>query len=363
MFSGKRVRQARELKRLTQKELAHRIGKSQAAITHVERGFKDPSPDFIAAIAQQTGLPISFFTTDPPIEFPVDVLLFRARTSMTRRDALAASRYAEIIFEMGMTLSSYVTQIPLRLQKSTKSPANAARETRKWLGLPLDEPIQHLTNAMERAGIVVMAIPLDQDDIDAFSTWIENAPVIALCSGKSLGDRKRWSSGHELGHLVLHSERTIRSNEHKEADQFAGELLLPEKAMRREITSPVTITSLAALKPRWGVSIQALVYRAHELGIITDRQYRYLFEQISIRGWRTREPQNLDIPVEKPRALRKIVELSPFGNNYSRLASEVNLSVENVKEILDSYDDLSGLPLPDQRETSGKLIILHRKQG
>jgi Zn-dependent peptidase ImmA (M78 family) len=88
---------------------------------------------------------------------------------------------------------------------------------------------------------------------------------------------------------------------------------MPEKAMRREITTPVTLTSLAALKPRWGVSIQTLIYRAHQLGIIADRQYRYLFEQISIRGWRTREPENLDIPVERSRTLRKIVELLPLG--------------------------------------------------
>ena len=264
MFSGKRVRQARELRRLTQTELARLIGKSQAAVTHVERGFKEPSADLIAAIAQHTHLPVSFFTTDPPVTFPVDVLLFRARSAMKRRDALAAARYAEIIFEMGVTLSAYVTAIPLRLEKSSKSPAEAAREARRWLGLSADEPIQHLVNAMERAGILVMPIPVEQDDIDAFSTWIDKVPVVALCTGRNSGDRKRWSAGHERGHLVLHFDKTIRSDEHRQADIFAGELLLPEKAMRREIVSPVTITSLAELKPRWGVSIQALIYRAHE---------------------------------------------------------------------------------------------------
>lgn len=362
MFSGKRVRQARELRRLTQSELARLIGKSQAAITHIERGFKEPSADLIAAIAQHTHFPVVFFTTDPPVSFPVEVLLFRARAAMTRRDALGAARYAEIIFEMGMNLAPYVTQIPLQLERSAKSPVEAAREARRWLGLSADDPIQHLVNAMERAGISVFPIPIEQDDIDAFSTWIDNRPVVALCMGRNSGDRKRWSAAHELGHLVLHFDKAIRSAEHKQADVFAGELLLPEKSMRREISSPVTLTSLATLKPRWGTSIQALIYRSHELGIITDRQYRYLFEQVSIRGWRAQEPKNLDIAVEKPRALRKIVEVSPFANNPVRLAAELRLSVDNVKELLASYDERASLPSSsDTREISSK--VLRFKQG
>lgn len=364
MFSGKRVRQARELRRLTQEELARLIRRSQSAVTHVERGFKEPSAEFIADVALHTRFPVAFFTTDPPVEFPVEVLLFRARASMTRRDALAAARYAEIVFEMSMNLASYVTGIPLKLERSTKSPPDAAREARRWLGLPPDEPIPHLINAMERSGIMVLAIPLEQSDIDAFSAWIQNVPIVALCAGQEGGDRKRWSAGHELGHLILHFDKTIRSDEHAQADRFASELLLPEKAMRLEIVSPVTVTSLAAMKLRWGVSIQALICRSHELGIITERQYRYLFEQISVRGWRTREPANLDIPIEKPRALRKIVELSPFGKNPNRLATELRLNVEHVQEILNVYDDLTfPAQARDEREISGKVITLRGRRG
>ncbi len=364
MFNGKRIRQARELRRLTQGELARLIGRSQAAIAHVERGFKQASVDLISAVAQHTRFPISFFTATSPVEFPVEVLLFRARASMTRRDAQAAARYAEIIFEMGMNLSSYVTTLPLKLEKSSKSPSEAARETRRWLGLSADEPIQHLINAVERAGIVVLAIPVEgQSDIDAFSAWVQDTPVIALCSGKGAGDRKRFSAGHELGHLVLHFNKNIRSNEHNEADEFSAELLLPEKAMRREITSPVTLSTLAALKPRWGVSIQTLVYRAHQLGIIGDRQYRYLFEQISIRGWRTREPENLDVAVEKPRRLKKIVELLPFGNNASRLAAELHLTTENVREILSLYDDMADVRPDGDQPLSNKVIPLRSRRA
>jgi Zn-dependent peptidase ImmA (M78 family)/transcriptional regulator with XRE-family HTH domain len=360
MFSGRRVRQARELRRLTQKELARLIGRSQGTVTHVERGFKEPSSALIAAIAQHTHFPVSFFTTEPSVEFPVEVLLFRARASMTRTDAVAAARYAEIIFEMSMSLAPYVTKIPLRLEKTSKPPSEAAKEARRWLGLPDDEPIQHLVNLLERAGLLVIPIPIEQPDIDAFSAWIQGTPVIALCVGRDAGDRKRWNAAHELGHLTMHFGRTIRGDQHREADQFAGELLLPEKAMRREIVSPVTLTSLAALKPKWGVSIQALIHRAYDLGLVAERQYRYLFEQIAIRGWKRREPENLDIRVEKPRALKKIVEVTQLGRNLPGLAADLHLSVSHVKEILDAYEDISS---KDSQAISSKVVSLRRKES
>jgi len=67
--------------------------------------------------------------------------------------------------------------------------------------------------------------------------------------------------------------QTIRddlSEIERDANLFAAELLMPETAMRQEIVSPVTLPSLAAMKPRWRVSIQALIRRAYELEIITS---------------------------------------------------------------------------------------------
>jgi hypothetical protein len=93
------------------------------------------------------------------------------------------------------------------------------------------------------------------------------------------------------------------------------------------------------------------------LGIITNRQYRYLFEQLSAKGWRMQEPSNLDIQAEKPRALRKMAELL-YGNpiDYSRLASEARLSIPMVKEIMEGYAEAPSVPREDQ--ASSKVIPL-----
>src|SRR5207237_8359972 len=118
----------------------------------------------------------------------------------------------------------------------------------------------------------------------------------------------------------------------------AGEFLMPEKAMRLEIVSPVNLDTLAPLKPRWGVSIQALIVRARELDIISPRKYTYLFQQLSMRGWRNREPRIFDIPLEKPRLVRQIAEMI-YGIpiQYNKLAEDVGMQESFVKSIIEAH--------------------------
>ena len=127
-------------------------------------------------------------------------------------------------------------------------------------------------------------------------------------------------------------------DQEKRAYAFAAELLMPEAAMHREITSPITLSSLAILKPRWRVSIQALIRRAYDLQLVPQRQYRYLFEQLSAKGWRTKEPSNLDVPIEKPRALRQMAELI-YGQSidYERMAADMHLSIPFVRQVMQDY--------------------------
>ncbi len=361
MFYGERLRQARELRRLTQSALGELVGRSQGTIANLEAGLLLPSQELLADIAKGTGFPASFFPRAVLVEFPSESLMFRARAATTRSDAAAARRFAEIVYEVvTRVLERYVDPIPISVEKTTASPIVAAQQTRRLMGLLPDQPITNVIHAIEKAGVVVLALPISLEKIDAFSAWIgpDNRPVIAICGGKP-GDRLRWNVSHELGHLLLHSDRRqIRAQEHREADQFAAELLLPEVAMHEEIGSAVTLSSVAALKPKWGVAMQAIVRRASDLSLVTERQYRYLFEQFGMKGWRTREPANLDVPMEKPSALRQMAEIA-YGTpvNYRRLASEAQLTVEIVKQIIEGYEE-SATPAPFHK--SGKVIQMRR---
>ena len=131
--------------------------------------------------------------------------------------------------------------LPIGLPRIQESPSNAAQHMRQVMGIAPDIPILHVIDAIERLGVVILALPLSLDRIDAFSTWIgaeSPKPIIATCSGKP-GDRMRFSVAHELGHLVMHyGRKQLRAEDHHEADHFAGAFMMPEVSMRREFTYP-----------------------------------------------------------------------------------------------------------------------------
>ena len=152
---------------------------------------------------------------------------------------------------------------------------------------------------LERHGVIVLASPVRAMLHDAYSLWagINRERAVIIAAAGLPGDRLRFSVAHELRHLTC-TARGTRSEIEREADLFAAELLMPEEAMKNEIVPPVTLAGLAALKLKWGVAIQALVRRAFDLSIVSDRQYRYLMQQIGAHGWRKKEP--IEVPSEKP---------------------------------------------------------------
>jgi Zn-dependent peptidase ImmA (M78 family)/DNA-binding XRE family transcriptional regulator len=360
MFSGERLRQARELLSLTQTDLAKLVRRSQAAIANIEAGLLEPSAEVAESIANRTRFPLTFFTDHPRFHFPVETLMFRAKASASRRETIAACRHAEVSLELIELLEASVTQIPIRLQKSSQTPEVAAQHARHLFGIGADQPIRNLIDLVERTGVTALALPIDLAKIDAFSIWLTavgRRPIIAACRRKA-GDRLRFSIAHELGHLVLHGElKRLRPHEHQQADRFAAELLMPAVAMRQEIETPVTLSRIAPLKLRWGVSLQALVRRAHDLGVIANRQYRYLFEQLSARGWRTNEPANLAVAQERPRALRKMAEVI-YGDpiDYGRFSSDARLSVSYLKDLMEGYAEAP--PAVEGAIASSKVIQL-----
>lgn len=366
MINGYRIRQARELARLTQAELADAVETVQSSIAQIESGRLQPSESLIEAIALRLGFPVSFFSRNDPPNFPLGSLLFRSHVNMPANERAEISRLGQIEFEIAAVLTKRVrNKIALRLPQLTEEPIDyvtAAQLTRNALGLSLDVPIPHLVRVVEQSGTIVLTLPSHFETCDAFSLWanvpssqaaFEMKKPLVVLSGETPGDRLRSSLAHEIGHLVMHQaiRGTTREME-EEAYKFGAELLLPEVAMREEITTPVTLTSLSKLKPIWGVSIQMLIRRAYDLDIITERQYKYLFKQLAERGWRKNEP--IALQVEKPRALRQMAEIV-YGNpiNYQRLAHDLDMHPHFVKRILGAFAS---------REEYGTLTTIKREE-
>jgi len=102
--------------------------------------------------------------------------------------------------------------------------------------------------------------------------------------------------------------------------------------------------------------MQAIARRARDLQSITDRQFRYLMQQMSMKGWRTSEPEFGPIKQERPRAIRKLIEVA-FGAKATpqEMAKEFNLSTSFMIDLLEMSSPPPGnqiMPKKQDREST-----------
>lgn len=357
-MSADRIKAARELLGLSQGELASAAGLSQGLISQVERGQKAATEETLRAVAESTGLPWKFFTKElrPTTG---DSLRFRKYQTASAKDTARAHRTFTELADAASDLMDWAKQPIPSLPICSPHALDWARvevlavETRSALGVEEDGPIRHLTRALERASVPVAPVVFadlsgeERDEVAAVghfglsSRSGENSrPTIGYFP--SSGDRQRFTLAHELGHLVMHIDNSSDGNQEKEADRFAGALLMPESAARRVLGPTLTLRDFAVVKSEWGISIQALVMRAFHLELIDAERRVSLYKQISARGWRRSEP--VVVKNESPALLGTLISRRYGGrdNLYVRAAEDIGLPPVHLRSTMPPPKSLEG---------------------
>jgi Zn-dependent peptidase ImmA (M78 family) len=194
-----------------------------------------------------------------------------------------------------------------------------------------------LVRRIERLGCVVIRLPVNETGIDAFSVPYSDRPIIVLGSDNEAFDRYRWNAAHELGHLVIHGQLKSEPTKEQEthADRFAAALLMPSTEVRFLLPRYVDWSVFLGLKRDWGVSIAALINRAHQLELLTDAQRTRAFKTMSYRGWRKQEPVDLG-PPESPSLLELAVQatIETQGIDQRGVARMARLAAEDVERLV-----------------------------
>jgi Zn-dependent peptidase ImmA (M78 family) len=135
------------------------------------------------------------------------------------------------------------------------------------------------------------------------------------------GDRQRFSIAHELGHLML---RPKGLDDEKAAHRFAAAFLVPEAAVKYELRGKridICLYELHLLKHKYGLSMQAWIYRAKDLGIISDERAAAIFKRFRALGRHKREPGG-EIPLEWPMRFEILVNLALAEEAISKRRAE-----------------------------------------
>lgn len=284
-----------------------------------------PPYENVVKIAKTLNFPVEYFLTEDKCITVTTNTYFRSQATAKKREQNAQKKKLEYVAKMYEILSEYVdfpkvsstlsqgiyadfdvnvNEDDEEMQKDIEKLTLSLRE--KW-GLGLD-PIQNMQYLLESKGIVVTGFYNIDDKIDAFSQKIfmkdsKLIYIIALALGKKPKERLRFDMAHELGHIILHnwdeSTEDLSRDEfniiERQANIFASSFMLPKESFGEMVRPYATnIEFYRALKKKWGVSMQAMMYRARQLEIISGNQFQYMMRQVSQRGWRKHEPGDVE---------------------------------------------------------------------
>jgi Zn-dependent peptidase ImmA (M78 family)/DNA-binding XRE family transcriptional regulator len=344
---GERIKQGRQIRGYSQRELANAAGVSAQAISKYERDRDVPGSGVLIRLSRALDVGVEFFVR--PSRISRISPSFRKHCSLSRKaeGAVIANirdwleKYLEIENILFPDEKDFAFKYPAgfpRLVQSFADVEAAVVDLRDAWDLGLD-CIENLTSLLEDRGIKVGIVDAD-DDFDACTFDAEDdrsIMVIAVRSGIP-GDRQRFSLAHELGHLMLETKDGL--DPEKAANRFAGAFLVPNAAVKfelRNIRKTIGDYELHMLKDKYGLSMQAWVFRARDLGFISEERALALFKRFRANGWHMKEPGEPYFPERPIRFTRLVMGALVEGIISENRASELlgkplQLFLSEVKE-------------------------------
>lgn len=309
---GSLLRLARHLRGFTQTKTAENLGMAQAVYSRMENDLVEIDDPTIIKAASFFRLPQSFFAlSDTVYGPPVSVHpMLRGHSGVTSRELDMITAELNLrVFHLQRFLE-YVDfkptlDLPRLDVEQYPTPAAIADTVRRHWQMP-SGPVSNLTKLMERAGVIIGYSDFAGAGVSGVTFSVPGRPPLVLLNPNHPADRVRFTLAHELGHMVMHRFPTPTMEE--EANQFASAFLIPSKDIGEAFRGrKITLELLAALKLEWRVSMQSLLYAAQSGQFVTSNQARYLWSQISAKGWKIREPANLDFAHDRPSVMPSIL--------------------------------------------------------
>jgi len=346
------IKSYRELAGLSQDSLGVVAGVTRQTIASWENGSTQPTFAELAKVANALHVPIELLLGE---ESGLEVgLLFRAddpaaltpelRALLSRK----AADYAELEEILGES-SAVPMSRPLDGYDEYIVQQTAA-EVRNWLGLGDTGAVSNLFSLLENRGLKIIRHKLPET-IFGFSAYTENHGALIVLNSEQSPERQLSTALHELGHLIFHRREYIAANaappkkgkdqRERSANALAGAIMLPDKVVIMELHRYrhewIPIPVLADIKERYWVSMQMVVTRAGQVGILTEAQAGKQFGWLK-KKYGINEPYKLsDLPgLSRLKKLTYTALLN--GEITSTRASEIlDLPLREVKKELSEW--------------------------
>lgn len=317
------LRLARQLRGFQQTEAVKLLGCNQSQLSRMENGVLDLRDDFLNKAARVYKVPASFFFQNEPVYgAPVSVHpMWRRKADVSARemDCTIAELNVRVMhlrrFLEGVGVANTNDLPRLDIEDYSDAEVVAGLVRAHWR-VP-SGPLQNLTALVEKAGVIVVHSPLGGASISGVRFSVPALPTLIVLNSDQPADRMRFTLAHELGHLIMH--KFPSPSMEQEANTFAAALLMPTNDIRQYfLGKKIDLSTLAAFKPEWKVSMGGLLMAASRVGSIDEGRSKYLWKLMSMKGYRLREPPELDFPREEPTVLKSIFDMHTTALGYSR---------------------------------------------
>lgn len=324
---------ARDARGVSQLELADKLKMSQGNLSRMEMGELPVSDNMLPQVSKLLSFPESFFYQQGEI-YP-SLLTYRKRDRVAQKLLVPIEAKTNIyrlnIQSLLRAMKFSKADFPALDLKKYEEVEAVAKQLRKYWEIPKG-PVENLSGVLENQKIILVSFDFGTERVDGRTLLTEDRHPIIFTNTSMLGDRQRFTLAYEIGHLVMHLQNppAFKRDISHEANMFAAAFLMPAKEIKDDFDDNITIPKLAELKKKWKVSMQALLYRASDLGLLTDNQKRYLLQQFNVLNIRRREPVELDIPKESPVLLRNLITKykTTQGFNIRGIAGFFHLQTE-----------------------------------
>ena len=295
-----------------------------------------------ASLREESYAPLSFrrdrFMRQWRAEAGPDRIRFRdgeklsAKTAEALRYRIAErlEKYLELESILGME-TPFRNPIAERRPASAEDVESAAAEVReRWeLG---SAPIVNFLGLLEDKGLKVCEMR-GLEGFEGLSGTFGAVPFLAV-GMENPPDRVRFTAAHELGHVLCR----FPPGEDREGEchAFGAAFLLPRPALEklfRPARRKVSLGDLGEIKEIYGISLQAIMYRAHGLGYVSDRQLRSFRETLRAKGWLVEEPVAYQ-GKERAARFRRLLHYAVTANilDVARAAEMAGVTAEDMAQ-------------------------------
>jgi Zn-dependent peptidase ImmA (M78 family)/DNA-binding XRE family transcriptional regulator len=379
---GRRIRAAREQSRMTQDQVASRLGVSRSAVVQMEAGNRSVSSLEIDRLAYLFGRDMREFVADTFEDADTLGALFRAQPDVADqpevveklRECMALGRELTNLERLvGIdrdvsAVATYPLPMPRSRWEAIQQGQRLADEERRRLQLGVG-PLPDLTELLETQGVRTAVVDLPED-VSGLTLSDKSVGIFVVANRVHHHLRRRFSFAHEYAHVVVDRARfglVSRASERDDlvevrANSLAASFLMPEDGVRHFVatlgkgkpsrsyaeifdeggalsvegrtepgTQAVQLYDVVQMAHHFGVSRISALYRLRNLRLVTAQEFDRL-KALDASGKGRQLAELLGLPEPDHEAVR-----NEFRHRFLGLALEAyrrdEISRGKLKEL------------------------------